>query len=695
MSAPPITERQARETVAIFEECGGNYTYAAERLGISRPSLYNRLSRARALYGLGMREATEEDDSAPFVAQELPSSDMPLDELLARRRAESERTIRAAEARELINVQIRTPGPIGLLIVGDPHIDDPGCDFNALERHLQVAKDRPDYLFACGIGDLQNAWPGRLTRLYAKQSTTVSDAWRLVEWMMTMVPWLFLVRGNHDCLDMETEALTKRGWTRFENIEATDEVFSMDRDTGGGVWTPILQKFDRENSDEMVHLTGTRMDMMVTKNHRVLHEKWNPWSKVWEPITYRPASDLPATFRVPVSAKVPAEEAPINDDWLILAGWLLTDGSILRPPRGRPHVHFYQSKECPSLEGALSRLGLEHSVVSRSRNIEEVCGRQLVKPPLQQREYRLTSDATARVLEVIAAKGELPAWAHTLSERQFDVLLNAIVEGDGCWDGIDPNARQCAVVHGTRAFLGSLQAVAVTHGWRANLSQARGKDWRLNLAKRPYWTALRAKSVATAPAVDRVWCLTVPYGNFMVRRNGKAYFTGNCFVGDNDPLKWIMRGNPGPVENHGVRLALHHPCGAETRINARHDFKGASMYNDLHGLVRELREGFRDHILVAGHRHIGAESAVVNPEGHISQLVRVSGYKVVDDYAKEGGYKAKPIHRSALIIVDPAKADSDRERVWLAPSVEMGAEYLDWLRARYDGRKPRVTVRAA
>jgi hypothetical protein len=204
-------------------------------------------------------------------------------------------------------------------------------------------------------------------------------------------------------------------------------------------------------------------------------------------------------------------------------------------------------------------------------------------------------------------------------------------------------------------------------------------------------TRLYAKQSTTVSDAWRLveWMMTYVPWLFLVRGNH------DNFVGDNDPLKWIMRGTPGAYENHGVRLALHHPCGTETRIHARHDFKGASMYNDMHGLVRELREGFRDHILVAGHRHIGAESALVNPEGHISQLVRVAGYKVVDDYAKEGGYKAKPIHRSALIIIDPAKADGDRERVWLAPSVEMGADYLDGMRARYDGRKPRVTVRAA
>jgi hypothetical protein len=119
MAAPPITGEQARAAIAAVERFG-TISDAARHLGIARASLYNQIDRAAAIYGLAPGKVTEEPAPAPFTTPELPSSDMPLDELLARRRSESERTIKAAEARELIPVHIRTPGPIGLLIVGDP-----------------------------------------------------------------------------------------------------------------------------------------------------------------------------------------------------------------------------------------------------------------------------------------------------------------------------------------------------------------------------------------------------------------------------------------------------------------------------------------------------------------------------------------------------------------------------------------------
>jgi len=53
-------------------------------------------------------------------------------------------------------------------------------------------------MFAANLGDMQNNWIGRLQALYAQQSTTAKESWRLVEWMLNSTEWLYLVGGNHD-----------------------------------------------------------------------------------------------------------------------------------------------------------------------------------------------------------------------------------------------------------------------------------------------------------------------------------------------------------------------------------------------------------------------------------------------------------------------------------------------------------------
>jgi hypothetical protein len=177
------------------------------------------------------------------------------------------------------------------------------------------------------------------------------------------------------------------------------------------------------------------------------------------------------------------------------------------------------------------------------------------------------------------------------------------------------------------------------------------------------------------------WLLTEVESMFLVLGNH------DMWNGQGNPVDWIMRSSAGVTEPHGVRLALTQPCGTVTRVHARHNFKGQSIYNELHGLKREIMMGQRDHVLIAGHHHVGADAGTVAPDGLVSQIVRVSGYKQADHYAKEMGLKSANIHPSALIIIDPSRPDTCRGRAFCAPTIEQGITMLDALRRTHEATK--------
>ncbi len=135
--------------------------------------------------------------SVPFEVPELPSPDEPIDELIERRSKAFSRLKEAREAREVIPVQVNVRGPYGILHMGDPHVDDDGCDWPTLRHHLDLINGTPA-LFGASIGDQSNNWVGRLARLYANQGTGARDAWRMVEWFIRSVRWLYMLGGNHD-----------------------------------------------------------------------------------------------------------------------------------------------------------------------------------------------------------------------------------------------------------------------------------------------------------------------------------------------------------------------------------------------------------------------------------------------------------------------------------------------------------------
>lgn len=191
-----------------------NATRAARALGISRTLLYRHLIAAvargmipksdvpkavaaEARTRIRKGHTTGGEANRFFEIDKPPSAIEPIGDILARREREQTRRFRAEKARELINVQVKMDGPIGLIHFGDPHIDDPGTDIVQLRRDIELVKKTPG-MFGCNVGDLQNNWVGRLARLYGEQGTSAMEAWALTEWMVREIPWLFIIGGNHD-----------------------------------------------------------------------------------------------------------------------------------------------------------------------------------------------------------------------------------------------------------------------------------------------------------------------------------------------------------------------------------------------------------------------------------------------------------------------------------------------------------------
>lgn len=191
-----ISQNDINAALAAVRE-HGSQRQAALALGISRAALQDRIMRAERPAAAMISEV----DVAP-----APSPDEPLEDLIARKKAAMKRSHAHEEWAKLIPVTVKLDGPIGVFLVGDPHVDDDHCDIEQLEHDLtRVGKTKG--FFAGHIGDLTNNWVGRLKALYAAQSTRFSDGLRLTEWMLGLAPNLFVVGGNHDCWEKGMDLL--------------------------------------------------------------------------------------------------------------------------------------------------------------------------------------------------------------------------------------------------------------------------------------------------------------------------------------------------------------------------------------------------------------------------------------------------------------------------------------------------------
>ena len=191
MPALKLDESLLQEAIDAVERCEGNQSAAAASLGISRNTLRYRLQE-------GLRALGNELAAVP-AAEPLPPDDIEMPEIIdiMKRRFALRHEHVAAKRWRRFNVP--TDGPYALMLFGDPHIDDDGCNWSLLTDHCELAA-RTKHLYAVSVGDVTNNWVGRLSRLYAEQETSVSTARKLIKWLLAEsgVPWWLWIHGNHD-----------------------------------------------------------------------------------------------------------------------------------------------------------------------------------------------------------------------------------------------------------------------------------------------------------------------------------------------------------------------------------------------------------------------------------------------------------------------------------------------------------------
>jgi hypothetical protein len=178
----------------------------------------------------------------------------------------------------------------------------------------------------------------------------------------------------------------------------------------------------------------------------------------------------------------------------------------------------------------------------------------------------------------------------------------------------------------------------------------------------------------------------VKLAEWFIRRTKMIYMIGgnhDAWSGDDDPINWIAKNAGTLYKDSQVRIQLLFPKGDPMTINARHDFKGHSIWNPGHGPMKALMMGVRDDLAVAGHRHESAYSVLKDPAtGRIGHALKVASYKVYDKYATTGGFRDQALGPCAVTVLRPEMPMTHPDRLKLFWDPEEGADYLTYQRRK-------------
>tara|TARA_R100001129_G_scaffold124072_1_gene86570 strand:+ start:3566 stop:4657 length:1092 start_codon:yes stop_codon:yes gene_type:complete len=195
-SSRDLVERYATRITELRKQGLGRLRIAkilSKEIGVE----VNPYAVQSALEKLGLRKPYPAAPRVHILEDDVPADaeDEPIEKWIERRVEVSRKKV-AKFSRSARHLTL-PPEPLGIAILGDPHVDNDGCDWGQLFDHVTAIRSTPGVLAAC-VGDMQDNWVGRLARIYANSSTTATDGWRASRWLLESLQWIAVVGGNHD-----------------------------------------------------------------------------------------------------------------------------------------------------------------------------------------------------------------------------------------------------------------------------------------------------------------------------------------------------------------------------------------------------------------------------------------------------------------------------------------------------------------
>lgn len=428
------------------------------------------------------------------------------------------------------------------------------------------------------------------TRTFHRLACAIEDAgWEIRDCIM----WVY------GCLSEDTEILVDGQWEPYHKAIAGRHALCYDVDHDEYQWQPIQDLYVYDYSDTAFRIVSDRTDQIVSRNHRCLVERGGRF-------VFRLAETLERQETIPILEGVPdlLGHLPVHH-----AGTGDTE-PVLQSP-----VHTEEPRQSETYRGAQGENGCLCSL--REEVLAAGCvdseGQDSVLLTAMQREGEGQGLGEARTqgkggMES-AVRGQLPGEDERCRESSVegrrDVLPQAReLQADQVHPmpgGVSVNGAERRLRHGTSTdCIDGDRAGAASVGGCASpkprpAGQSAGESGTVCQQSRPQAVRASRYTVADLARIEpihyagKVWCVRVPTGAFVARRNGKVFVTGNSgFPKSLDVSKAIAKRAGGELQ---ARTAIQWMQQERERLGLSRAELEIRIFGRSDGNVRNWEDG--------------------------------------------------------------------------------------------------------
>jgi phage recombination protein Bet len=327
--------------------------------------------------------------------------------------------------------------------------------------------------------------------------------------------WTKRPRGQiAKCFDENTEVLTENGFKKFS--EVNEKIMQV---TSNGIEPVEAKPFVQDYDGVMIEANGTRLNFSVTPNHDMITNL----GKIEAKDLYEKSTADSNKISIPIVAQNTNPDYLIGDDVLRLIGYYLADGA---------HTGYKQFRIAVSVSNKIYRLLKTN--LHQKMSIKADAGRVAY---IGNRKIITTSDkqcftySHGLIEEFVDHEKKINLQqCLKLSRRQARIIIDSLVE----FDGSDNGNGTMRLTQRNQNVISSFEVLSQIAGYSISKSTRNEGIFNFTVSKKSKLPVTKGVSKNKASLSLRfneqgkVWCVTVPSGEIIVRRNGFSMVVGNC-----------------------------------------------------------------------------------------------------------------------------------------------------------------------
>ena len=336
------------------------------------------------------------------------------------------------------------------------------------------------------------------------------------------------------CVDSETEALTQRGWLKYDQITTADIILSMNVETKQLTWSPIRELFvNKEYDGLMFKLKGQTLDALVTPGHKFVTERG------LISIDKITAKDHFITMGSPTDEVV---DKTYSDAFVEIVGWFVTEGTSQKYDRVRDGITSEYLILCQK-RGTETHNRITNTFKQLDEEFKTSCWKEYDKDQHGVGYFRLYEPLTKEVLKVSRGRVLSTDFILRLTQDQRVLLIKTMMDADGSgtqytqkdYEHVKSFLMLCTLAgvttHTTKRIwetpFGLADMYIIT---LCNSKQCYSECVDFHGGRRgPGGDVYIKSNTPTVPYKGIVWCPRTDFGTFVCKRGTRIYVTGNTW----------------------------------------------------------------------------------------------------------------------------------------------------------------------